>query len=114
MDKKPLAKLPQHWIAGAERGFHGLISAIEQPRIEVADLPAVALPDALEDVIDRDDVRRCERILMAARGEVGAPVTRLESHVSWADRPDDDIDGEILAWIASHVHSRKRPKSTLI
>jgi len=39
-----------------------------------------------------------------------APATELSS---WTDR-STDIDGEILVWIASHVHKRKRPKSTLM
>jgi hypothetical protein len=38
------------------------------------------------------------------------PATELSS---WANR-STDIDGEILAWIASHVRNQKRLKSTLM
>jgi hypothetical protein len=38
-----------------------------------------------------------------------APETELSS---WANR-STDIDGEILAWIASHVNNKRRLKSTL-
>jgi hypothetical protein len=38
-----------------------------------------------------------------------APATDLSS---WANR-STDIDGEVLAWIASHVQNKRRPKSTL-
>jgi hypothetical protein len=39
-----------------------------------------------------------------------APTTELSS---WANH-STDIDGEILVWIASHVHNKKRLKSTLM
>lgn len=39
-----------------------------------------------------------------------APATDLSS---WANR-STDIDGEVLAWIASHTHNKKRLKSTLM
>jgi hypothetical protein len=38
-----------------------------------------------------------------------APATDLSA---WANR-STDIDGEILAWISSRVHNKRRPKSTL-
>jgi hypothetical protein len=38
------------------------------------------------------------------------PTTELSS---WASR-SADVDGEVLVWIASHVHSKKRLKSTLM
>ena len=147
----------------------------------MADLSAAALRDVLNGVItgegpttagrvhfsrtlDPDDASLCARILTAAGGEAGAPVTRLEASVlldidaaaaertddgrfddllvksvahfalaeagytvpprhvaldpatelsSWANR-SADIDGEILAWIASHVRNQKRLKSTLM
>ncbi len=41
-----------------------------------------------------------------------APQTPLSS---WASRAaDSDIDSEILVWIASHVHNKKRLESTLM
>jgi hypothetical protein len=39
-----------------------------------------------------------------------APATNLST---WANR-STDIDGEVLAWIASHAHNKKRLKSTLM
>jgi hypothetical protein len=185
MDKKPaeVADLSYLRAANPDRSFHSLISAIEQSKIDVVDLSAAALSRVLNGVItgegpttdgrvhfsrmlDRNDALLCERILMAAGGEMGAPVTRGEADVlfeidaagaertddgrfgnllvksvahcvlaeagqkvpprqlalapatdltSWANRAaDTDIDGEILIWIASHVHQKKRLKSTLM
>ncbi len=183
MDNKPgaVANLPQ--FPSADGDFQGLISAIERSKIEVVDLSAAALNDVLKGVItgegpttggrvhfsrslDHGDALLCERILMAAGGESGAPVTRAEADVlfdidaaaaersdngrfgdllvksvahcvlaeagrkvpprqvalalatsltDWANRaPGADIDGEILAWIASHVNRKKRLASTLM
>ena len=167
--------------ARQDRHFQTLMAAIENSRIEVADLSAAALRGVLKGVItgegpttagrvhfsrtlDPADALLCARILMAAGGKAGAPVTRLEAEVlfdidaaaaertdngrfndllvksvahfalteaghmvpprqvaldpatqllSWANR-STDIDGEILAWIASHVRNKKRLKSTLM
>jgi hypothetical protein len=172
-----LLRLPGH----QDRSFQSLLAAIEKSPIEVADLSATALRDVLKGVItgegptiagrahfsrtlDPGDVSLCARILTAAGGEAGAPVTRLEANVlfdidaaaaertdggrfddllvksvahfalaeaghmvpprqvaldpatelsSWANR-STDIDGEILAWIASQVRNKKRLKSTLM
>jgi hypothetical protein len=172
-----LTRLPAH----PDGSFQSLMAAIEHSRIEVADLSATALRDVLKGVItgegpttdgrahfsrtlDPGDALLCARILTAAGGEAGAPVTRLEANVlfdidaaasertdggrfddllvksvahvalaeaghmvpprqvaldpattlsSWANR-STDIDGEILAWIASHVRTKKRLKSTLM
>ena len=42
------------------------------------------------------------------------PLAPSTPRSSWADRSaDTDIDREILVWIASHVHGKKRPRSTL-
>jgi hypothetical protein len=169
--------LPVH----QNRSFQSLMAAIEHSKIEVADLSATALRDVLKGVItgegpttagrahfsrtlDPGDALLCARILTAAGGEAGVPVTRLEANVlfdidaaaaertdggrfddllvksvahfalaeaghmvpprqvaldpatelsSWANR-STDIDGEILAWIASHVRNKKRLKSTLM
>ena len=167
--------------AQQDRHFQTLMAAIENSKIEVADLSAAALRGVLKGVItgegpttagrvhfsrtlDPADALLCARILAAAGGKAGAPVTRLEAEVlldidaaaaertddgrfndllvksvahfalaeaghmvpprqfaldpetqlsSWANR-STDIDGEILAWIASHVRNKKRPKSTLM
>jgi hypothetical protein len=178
MDKKQ-TEVADH----PDRSFQSLMSAIEGSRIVVADLSAAALTGVLTGVItgegptaagrahfsrtlDRNDALLCERILMAAGGEAGAPVTRGEANVlfdidaaaaertdngrfdnlffkslahcvlsesghkvpprqvalaattplsSWANRSNaTDIDSEILGWIASHVHNKKRLKSTLM
>lgn len=172
---------PSQLQAHQDRNFQSLIAAIEQSKIEVADLSAAALRGVLNGVItgegptttgrahfsrtlDPDDALLCARILTAAGGEAGAPVTRLEANVLFdiaaaaAERTDDgrfddllvksvahfalaeaghtvpprqvaldpatalsswansstDIDGEILAWIASHVRNKRRLKSTLM
>ena len=167
--------------AQQDRHFQTLMAAIENSKIEVADLSAAALRGVLKGVItgegpttagrvhfsrtlDPADALLCARILTAAGGKAGAPVTRLEAEVlfdidaaaaertddgrfndllvksvahfalakaghivpprqvaldpatqlsSWANR-STDIDGEILAWIASHVRNKKRLKSTLM
>ena len=57
--------------------FQSLMAAIEQSKIEVADLSAAALCGVLKGVITGED-------------------------------------GEVLVWIASHVHNKKRLKSTLM
>ena len=174
LDLSPLATDQDH-------SFHSLVAAIEHSKIEVAELSAAALRDVLKGVItgegptiacrahfsralDPHDASLCARILRAAGGEAGAPVTRLEADVLFdidaaaAERTDEgrfddllvksvahfalaeaghavpprqvaldpatrlsswansstDIDGEILAWIASQVTNRRRLKSTLI
>ena len=167
--------------ARQDRHFQTLMAAIENSKIEVAELSAAALRGVLTGVItgegptttgrvhfsrtlDPADALLCARILTAAGGKTDAPVTRLEAEVlldidaaaaertddgrfndllvksvahfalteaghmvpprqvaldpatqlsSWANR-STDIDGEILAWIASHVHNKKRLKSTLM
>jgi hypothetical protein len=171
------SQVPTH----QDSNFQSLMAAIEQSKIEVADLSAAALRGVLNGVItgegpttsgrahfsrtlDPDDALLCARILTAAGGEAGAPVTRLEANVLFdiaaaaAERTDDgrfddllvksvahfalaeaghtvpprqvaldpatelsswansstDIDGEILAWIASHVRNKRRLKSTLM
>jgi len=172
-----LSQLPTN----QDRSFQSLMAAIEHSKIEVAELSAAALRDVLKGVItgegptiagrahfsralDPYDASLCARILRAAGGETGAPVTRLEANVlfeidaaaaertdegrfgdllvksvahfalaeaghavpprqvaldpatelsSWANR-STDIDGEILAWIASEVSNKKRLKSTLV
>ena len=172
-----LSQLPTH----QDGSFQSLVGAIEHSKIEVPELSVAALQDVLKGVItgegptitgrvhfsrmlDSGDASLCARILRAAGGEAGAPVTRLEANVlfdidaaaaertddgrfddllvksiahfalaeaghvvpprqvaldpatelsSWANR-STDIDGEILAWIASQVGNKKRLKSTLM
>src|SRR5215475_9665680 len=77
-----------------DSNFQSLMAAIEHSRIEVADLSAAALRGVLNGVItgegpttagrvhfsrtpDPGDAQLCARILTAAGGEEGAPVTRL-------------------------------------
>jgi hypothetical protein len=95
-----------------DSNFQGLMAVIEHPRIEVADLSAAALRGVLNGVItgegpttagrihfsrtlDPDDAQLCARILTAAGGKTGAPVTRLEADVLFdidaaaAERTDD-------------------------
>jgi hypothetical protein len=166
---------PPQVPAHQDRNFQSLMAAIEHSKIEVTDLSAAALRGVLKGVItgegpttagrahfsrtlDPTDALLCARILTAAGGEAGAPVTRLEANVlfdidaaaaertddgrfddllvksvahfalaeaghmvpprqvaldpatelsSWANR-STDIDGEILAWIASHVRNKRR------
>jgi hypothetical protein len=167
--------------AWQDQRFQSLISAIEHAKIEVPELSAAALGDVLKGVItgegptaagrvhfsrtlDPDDASLCARILTAAGGEAGAPVTQAEANVlfdidaaaaertdegrfddllvksvahfalaeaghavpprqvaldpatalsSWANR-STDIDGEILAWIASKVRNKRRLQSTMM
>jgi hypothetical protein len=88
------SQLPSH----PDRNFQRLMAAIEHSKIEVAELSAAALRDVLKGVItgegpttagrvhfshalDPDDASLCARILKAAGGEAGTPVTRLEANV---------------------------------
>jgi hypothetical protein len=88
------SQLPAH----QDRSFQNLMGAIEHSKIEVPELSAAALRDVLNGVItgegptatgrvhfsrtlDPDDASLCARILTAAGGESGAPVTRLEANV---------------------------------
>src|SRR5262244_3099458 len=108
-----------------DRSFQNLIAAIEHSKIEVAELSAAALRDVLKGVItgegpttagrahfsralDRDDASLCARILRAAGGEAGAPVTRLEADVLFdidaaaAERTDDGRFGDLLVKSVAH------------
>src|SRR5258708_6556543 len=88
------SQLPAH----QDRSFQNLMGASEHSKIEVPELSAAALRDVLNGVItgegptatgivhfsrtlDPDDASLCARILTAAGGESGAPVTRLEANV---------------------------------
>jgi hypothetical protein len=109
-------------------GFHSLIDAIERSKIEVPELSAAALCDVLRGgitgegptttgrahfsrALDPHDASLCARILNAAGGEAGAPVSQLEVNVLFdidavaAERTDsgrfDDLlvksgDGTVL------------------
>src|SRR5262249_49846467 len=89
-----LSQLPTH----RDRSFQSLMGAIEHSKIEVPELSVAALQDVLKGVItgegptipgpvhssrtlDSGDASLCARILTAAGGESGAPVTRLEANV---------------------------------
>jgi len=108
-----------------DRSFQNLIAAIEHSKIEVAELSAAALRDVLKGVItgegpttagrahfsralDRDDASLCARILRAAGGEAGAPVTRLEADLLFdidaaaAERTDDGRFGDLLLKSVAH------------
>ena len=114
---------PPHAGEGREGGqslsFQNLVGAIERSKIEVPELSAAALRDVLKGVItgegpttagrvhfsralDPDDASLCARILKAAGGEAGAPVTRLEANVLFdidavaAERTDDGRFDDLL------------------
>ena len=101
------------------------MAAIERSKIEVPDLSAAALRDVLQGVItgegpttagrvhfsralDPDDASLCTRILKAAGGEAGAPVTRLEANVLFdidavaAERTDDGRFDDLLVKSVAH------------
>lgn len=111
--------------AHQDHNFQGLIAAIEHSKIEVADLSAAALRDVLTGVItgegpttagrahfsrtlDPGDASLCARILTAAGGEAGAPVTRLEANVlldidaAAAERTDDGRFADLLVKSIAH------------
>ena len=111
--------------AHQDRTFQSLMAAIEHSKIEVAELSAAALRDVLKGVItgegptiagrihfsrvlDPHDASLCARILRAAGGEAGAPVTRLEANVLFdidaaaAERTDDGRFGDLLVKSVAH------------
>jgi hypothetical protein len=108
-----------------DSSFHNLIATIERSRIEVVDLSAAALSGVLKGVItgegpttdgrvhfsrmlDPNDAVLCERILMAAGGERGAPVTRTEANVLFdidaaaTERTDDGRFNNLLVKSVAH------------
>jgi len=116
-----LSQLPAH----QDRSFQRLMAAIEHSKIEVAGLSAAALGDVLKGVItgegpttagrvhfsralDPDDASLCARILRAAGGEAGAPVTRLEANVlldidaAAAERTDEGRFDDLLVKSVAH------------
>jgi hypothetical protein len=137
-----MSDLSQFRASRPDRGFRGLISTIENSQIAVADLSAAALCDVLDGVIagegpdallnidaaasKRTDEGRFDNLLVKSVAHCGlaragrnvpprqmalAPST---PHAWWTDRAANaDIDGEVLDWIASHVRSAKRVKSSL-
>src|ERR1700720_3953710 len=89
---------PSQVPAHQDRNFQSLIAAIEHSKIEVGDLSAPGLGGALKGgvagegpttagrthfsrTLDPDDALLCTRILTAAGGEAGVPVTRIEANV---------------------------------
>src|SRR6266849_5508239 len=115
------SQLPAH----QDRSFQRLMAAIEHSKIEVAGLSAAALGDVLKGVItgegpttagrvhfsralDPDDASLCARILRAAGGEAGAPVTRLEANVlldidaAAAERTDQGRFDDLLVKSVAH------------
>ena len=109
MNKKlaEVTELPHLGLAERGRGFHSLMSAIESSRIEVTDLSAASLSGVLSGVISGEGPTTNGRVHFsrALDREDALPCERSA---------DTDIDSEILVWIASHVHSKKRLKSTLM
>jgi hypothetical protein len=110
---------------GRQRGFQSLMDAIECSKIEVPELSAAALRDVLRGVItgegpttagrvhfsralDPGDASLCARILNAAGGEAGAPVTQLELNVLFdidavaAERTDDGRFDDLLVKSVAH------------
>jgi hypothetical protein len=127
MNKKTAeaSDLSKFRLPSQDRSFHNLVSAIEQSKIEVVDLSAAALSGVLKGVItgegpttdgrvhfsrmlDPNDALLCERILMAAGGERGAPVRRVEANVLFdidaaaAERTDDGRFGNLLVESVAH------------
>jgi len=126
MDKTPAKVTDLSQLrANPERNFHRLMAAIEHSRIEVADLSAAALGGVLKGVItgegpttdgrvhfsrtlDPKDALLCARILMAAGGAAGAPVTRVEADVLFdidaaaAERTDDGRFDNLLVKSVAH------------
>jgi hypothetical protein len=121
----PAPRLLPHAREGGEGGFQSLIDAIERSKIEVPELSAAALRLVLRGVItgegpttagrvhfsralDPDDASLCARILNAAGGEAGAPVTRLEASVLFdidavaAERTDDGRFDDLLVKSVAH------------
>jgi hypothetical protein len=120
------APYPPPHAGEAERGsFQNLMAAIERSKIEVPELSTAALRDVLKGVItgegpttagrvhfsralDPDDASLCARILKAAGGEAGAPVTRLEANVLFdidavaAERTDDGRFDDLLVKSIAH------------
>jgi hypothetical protein len=109
-----------------DRSFQNLVAAIERSRIEVPELSAAALRDVLKGVItgegpttagrvhfsralDPDDASLCTRILKAAGGEAGVPVTRLEANLLFdidavaAERTDDGRFDDLLVTSVAHL-----------
>jgi hypothetical protein len=116
---------PLHEGEGRQGGFHSRIDAIERSKIEVPELSAAALRDVLRGVItgegptttgrvhfsralDPDDASLCARILNAAGGETGAPVSQLEVNVLFdidavaAERTDDGRFDDLLVKSVAH------------
>ena len=116
---------PSQVLTHQDSNFQSLMAAIEQSKIEVADLSAAALRGVLNGVItgegpttsgrahfsrtlDPGDALLCARILAAAGGEAGAPVPRLEANVLFdiaaaaADRTDDGRFDDLLVKSVAH------------
>ena len=116
-----LSQSPAH----QDRTFESLMAAIEHSKIEVAELSATALRDVLKGVItgegptiagrihfsrllDPHDASLCARILRAAGGEAGTPVTRLEANVLFdidaaaAERTDEGRFDDLLVKSVAH------------
>lgn len=116
---------PSQVPAHQDRTFQSLIAAIEHSKIEVADLSAAALRGVLKGVItgegpttagrahfsrtlDPGDALLCARILTAAGGEAGAPVTRPEANVLFdiaaaaAERTDEGHFDDLLVKSVAH------------
>ena len=108
-----------------DHNFQSLMAAIEHSKIAVADLSAAALREVLTGVItgegpttagrihfsrtlDPGDAQLCARILTAAGGEAGEPVTRLEAnllfdiHAAAAERTDDGRFDDLLVKSVAH------------
>src|SRR5215831_8997167 len=123
-DPVEILDLPQ-LSTDQDRNFQSLIAAIEHSKIEVAELSVAALRDVLKGVItgegptsagrvhfsrvlDPQDASLCARILRAAGGEAGAPVTQLEANVLFdidaaaAERTDEGRFDDLLVKSVAH------------
>jgi hypothetical protein len=105
--------------------FHALVAAIERSPILASDLSTAALAQVRDGVItgegpttqgrvhfsrslDAQDAALCARILMAAGGEAGAPVSRAEAEIlldidaAAAERADGGRFDDLLAKAVAH------------
>jgi hypothetical protein len=123
----PSPYAPTH-LGRIERGgsFQNLIAAIERSKIEAPELAAAALRGVLKGVItgegpttagrvhfsralDPQDASLCARILKAAGGDAGAPVSRLEANVLFdidaaaAERTDNGRFDDLLVKSVAHL-----------
>jgi hypothetical protein len=105
MDRKTGVTEPSRSPAGQRaRGCDDLVSAVERSELAVACLSAAERNDVPPGFTTAQVLPR-----EALPGQVALAPSW------WADRSTGtDVDRRVLMWIASHVHNRKRAKSSLM